>query len=109
MSKPIPLRLLVHNATLRHKTGQDRDRNTTYIESSLQHIRIEPTLRTVKGSTGETKADTMTMFIDRVNSTYVLPEELDVVIWDNRSFTVRSVQPCCAQEALPHHWEVTLE
>ena len=60
-----------------------------------------------------------TLVLDAVNSAYettsgeptaqVLPAENDVIVWDSKSFTVRSVTPCFAQSDAPHHWEVTLE
>ena len=110
MSRPIPSRLLIHNAVLKHKTGIDRNRNAVYEESLLEHVRVEPTLAISRGNAGETKADTMTLFIDSVNSVYVLPSELDCVRWNGRDFTVRSIKPCYAKNGnTPHHWEVALE
>ena len=117
--RAIPLKLLVHSCTLKKQTGLDRDRNPTFSETVLKHVRIGATFQTVRGNVGETKADTMTLVIDAVNSAYettsgtetaqVLPAENDVIVWDGKSFTVRSVTPCFAQDDSPHHWEVTLE
>ena len=117
--RAIPAKLLVHSCTLRKRTGRDRDRNPEYTETVLRRVRIGATFQTVRGNTGETKADTLTLIIDAKNTRYetadggesaaVLPEELDAVEWQGRTFTVRSVMPCYAQGATPHHWEVTLE
>ena len=117
--RAIPLKLLVHSCTLKKQTGLDRDRNPTFSETVLKHVRIGATFQTVRGNVGETKADTMTLVIDAVNSAYettsgtetaqVLPAGNDVIVWDGKSFTVRSVTPCFAQSDTPHHWEVTLE
>lgn len=119
MARAIPARLLVHDCVVKRKTGIDRNRNPTYSETVLKHVRIGATFQTVRGNVGETKADTMTLVIDAVNSAYettsgeptaqVLPAENDVIVWDGKSFTVRSVTPCFAQDDSPHHWEVTLE
>lgn len=104
---------------MKKQAGLDRNRNPTYTETVLKQVRIGVTFQTVRGNVGETKADTMTLVIDAVNSAYettsgeptaqVLPAENDVIVWDGKSFTVRSVTPCFAQSDTPHHWEVTLE
>lgn len=117
--RAIPLKLLVHSCTLRKKTGQDRNRNPTYTETVLKRVRIGATFQTVRGNIGETKADTLTLFIDAANTRFenadgeetaaAIPEEQDAITWGGKSYTVRSVTPCYAQGATPHHWEVTLE
>lgn len=119
MSRPIPARLLVHDCVLKRKTGIDRNRNPTYSESVLKHVRIGATFQTLRGNIGETKADTLTLFIDAENTQFetaegepaeaVIPAENDAVEWQGQNFTVRSVTPCYTQGAAPHHWEVTLE
>ena len=119
MAKPIAKKLLIHQIVLKKPSGLDRDRNPTFSETVLKYVRIGATFQTVRGNVGETKADTMTLVIDAVNSAYettsgtetaqVLPAENDVIVWDGKSFTVRSVTPCFAQDDSPHHWEVTLE
>lgn len=119
MAKPIAKKLLIHQIVLKKPSGIDRDRNPTFSETVLKYVRIGATFQTVRGNVGETKADTMTLVIDAVNSAYettsgeptaqVLPAENDVIVWDGKSFTVRSVTPCFAQSDTPHHWEVTLE
>ena len=38
-----------------------------------------------------------------------LPEEKDVIEWQGKAFTVRSITPCYTHGQKPHHWEVTLE
>lgn len=117
--RAIPARLLIHECVLKRKTGTDRNRNPTYSETVLKRVRIGATFQTLRGNIGETKSDTMTLFIDASNTRYenadgdemaaVLPEELDSVEWQGKTYTVRSVMPCYAQGATPHHWEVTLE
>lgn len=119
MSRPIPARLLVHECVLKRKTGTDRNRNPTYTETVLKRIRIGATFQTVRGNIGETKADTLTLFIDAENTRFeaadgaetavAIPEETDAIEWQGKTYTVRSVTPCYAQGERPHHWEVTLE
>lgn len=117
--RAIPLKLLVHSCTLKKQTGLDRNRNPTYTETVLKRVRIGATFQTLRGSIGETKADTMTLIIDAKNTRYetvageqaatVIPSENDAIEWQEQNFTVRSVTPCYTQGAAPHHWEVTLE
>lgn len=117
--RAIPLKLLVHSCTLKKHAGLDRNRNPTYTETVLKCVRIGATFQTVRGSIGETKADTLTLFIDAKNTRYEtvsgeeterrLPAEKDVIEWQGQTFTVRSVMPCYTQLDSPHHWEVTLE
>lgn len=119
MARPIAKKLLVHTCMLKKSAGLDRDRNPTFSETVLKRVRIGASFQTVRGTVGETKADAMTLVIDAVNSAcettsgeptaQVLPAENDVIVWDGKSFTVRSVTPCFAQSDTPHHWEVTLE
>lgn len=116
--RAIPRKLLVHQCTLRKQTGIDRNRNPTYSETVLKRVRIGATFQTARENIGETKADAMTLIIDAKNTLYetpqgeetaALPTENDAIEWQGKTFTVRSVTPCYAQEETPHHWEVTLE
>lgn len=117
--KAIPARLLIHECVLKRKTGADRNRNPTYTETVLKRVRIGATFQTLRGNIGETKADTLTMFIDAENTRYetiegepaaaVIPIETDAVLWGGKSYTVRSVTPCYTTGGIPHHWEVALE
>jgi len=117
--RAIPLKLLVHSCTLKKQTGLDRNRNPTYTETVLKRVRIGATFQVLRGSIGETKADTMTLIIDAKNTRYetaageqtaaVIPAQNDAIEWQGHSFTVRSVTPCYAQGNAPHHREVTLE
>src|SRR5574344_2043309 len=98
MAKPISKKLLVHQIVLKKPSGIDRDRNPTFLETVLKYVRIGATLQTIRGAIGEVKADTMTLFIDAVNTQYetpageattqTLPEELDVITWNGNDYTV---------------------
>lgn len=117
--RAIPPKLLVHSCTLKKQTGLDRNRNPTYTETVLKRVRIGATFQTIRGNIGETKADTLTLYIDAENTQFettageqvaaVIPTENDAIEWQEQNFTVRSVTPCYAQGSTPHHWEVTLE
>lgn len=119
MTKPIPTLLLVHDCVLKKPAGLDRNRNPIYSKTVLRQVRIGATVQSVRGSYGEVKADTLTLFIDAENTRYettageaterkpIAPK--DVIEWQGQTFTVRSVMPCYTQLDSPHHWEVTLE
>lgn len=117
--RAIPRKLLVHSCTLKKQAGLDRNRNPTYTETVLKQVRIGVTFQTVRGNVGETKADTLTLFIDALNTRYentegeetaaVLPVENDAIEWQGKTFIVRGITPCYAQGESPHHWEVTFE
>lgn len=119
MSRPIPARLLIHECVLKHKTGVDRNRNPTYSETVLKRVRIGATFQQLRGNIGETKADTLTLFIDAANTQFetaageataaIIPTETDAITWNGKDYTVRSVTPCYTQGATLHHWEITLE
>lgn len=119
MTRAIPKRLLVHECILKKKKGMDRNRNPTFEEYTLKNVRIGATLASTRGTAGETKADTMTLFVDSENSAFYLDgetvesvqiEELDCIEWSGKTFTVRSIAECFTQETeKPHHLEVTLE
>ena len=119
MARPIPARLLVQDCVLKKPAGLDRNRNPIYELTVLKRVRIGATIQTVRGAYGETKADTLTLFIDAKNTVYEtangeaterkLPAEKDVIEWQGKDFTVRGITPCYVKEAEPHHWEVTLE
>lgn len=119
MARPIPARLLVQDCVLKKQIGIDRNRNPIYELTVLKRVRIGATFQSIRGTYGETKADTLTLFIDAKNTRYetVSGEETerkpiapkDVIEWQGQTFTVRSVMPCYTQLDSPHHWEVTLE
>ncbi|UTC66002.1 MULTISPECIES: putative minor capsid protein [unclassified Treponema] len=119
MTKPIPTRLLVHDCVLKKPKGLDRNRNPIYESTILKRVRIGATFQSVRGAYGETKTDTLTLFIDAKNTRCEtidgeaterkLPAEKDAIEWQGQTFTVRSITPCYTQGSNPHHWEVTLE
>lgn len=89
--RAIPLNLLQQECVLKHKIGQDRNRNSVYEERILVHVRIGATFQTTRGNVGETKSDTLTLYIDEANTRYkntdgeevpaFLPEEQDLIVW----------------------------
>lgn len=119
MARPIPPRLLGQDCVLKKQIGLDRNRNPIYEHTVLKRVRIGAAFQSVRGAYGETKSDTLTLFIDAKNTGYEtvsgeaterkLPAEKDVIEWQGQTFTVRGVTPCYTQGNNPHHWEITLE
>ena len=122
MIKPISNFLLIHTCLLKKPLGLDRNRNPTFSIYVLKKVRIGVSLQSVRGDVAETKADTMTLYIDATNTIYettdgvtlspfleILPNENDVVEWENKNFTVRKITPCFTRSIIPHHWEIELE
>ena len=119
MAKAIPVHFLVHNCILKKQTGLDRNRNPIYSKTILKQVRIGARFQLVRSTYGEIKADALSLLIDEENTIYEtengekaeknIPVEKDIIEWQGKTFTVRSITPCYTQEENPHHWEVTLE
>ena len=119
MPRAIPISLLIHNCILKKQSGLDRNRNQLYEHTILKQVRIGGTFKSIRGTYGETQFDALTLLIDEQNTRYEnvdgeaverkLPEEKDVIEWQGKAFTVRSITPCYTHGQKPHHWEVTLE
>lgn len=115
----IPVKLLIHSVIYKHSMGMDRDRNPIYEDVTLERVRVGVTMAVNSGTIGKEKADTMTLYIDCVNSRYLnsagesmepfAPKELDAVEFDGCSYTIERVTPIYTQDTdAPHHYEVTL-
>jgi len=119
MQRAIPANLLIHNCILKKQSGLDRNRNPIYEHIILKQVRIGGTFKSIRGTYGETQFDALSLLIDEQNTLYenengeaverILPAEKDLIEWQGKDFTVRSITPCYVQEAKTHHWEVTLE
>ena len=119
MQRAIPASLLVHNCILKTQSGLDRNRNPLYEHTILKQVRIGGTFKSIRGTYGETQFDALTLLIDEKNTLYEtvdgeiverkLPEEKDIIEWQGKDFTVRSITPCYTRDNKAHHWEVTLE
>ena len=67
MSRPIPKRLLVHQATLFNYTGESEGK-ATYAVTVLNDVRIETARGVSYDGEGNRPLDQFTLFIDAVNS-----------------------------------------
>lgn len=108
--------LLIHEITLKKRTGIDRDRNETYEEFRVANVRMSATIGQAQGSEGLTPSDTATLYVDAEQSkaTNADGESADVKIemgdkieWEGRELTVTAVNPCF--NGSMHHWEYGLK
>ena len=107
--RPIPLKLLIHSVLLRHPSGVDRWQNTTYTDTNLTRVRIEPSGKVVKTKDNTEVQLTSMMFYDRSNSRpagiEIQPD--DVIVFGTQTYTVKTVERLYDERRL-HHLEVGL-
>jgi len=108
MSKPIPLKLLVHTVTVRRNMGIDEDRNVIWTEpETVEHVRCEPVKAETLAGNGIQRDDKLTLFVDCTHSAFI-PEKGMQVEFMGTPYTVRQATPCFADAADVHHWEASL-
>lgn len=109
MSRPIPTRLLIHNAVLndvvRGEYGEEQDK----IAANLRQVRFEPSTRVVTTANGSDVQCVATLFVDGVNS---FPRGVSItigqsVLWEGRRYRVQDVAREYDERKL-HHLEVEL-
>ena len=114
----IPKHLLIHSVVLKQQKGVDRNRNPVYEESWLCNVRVGVTRRVQTGQHGVIRADTMTLFVDALNSKrmqngqrmpLVLLQENDAVVFEGKEYTIKSVTPFWAGYGDARHYEAVLE
>lgn len=103
--------LLIHSCTYAAPAGTDRDGNKTYdAPVELEHVRVVMELATVRTNEGEAKNDVGTLYYTPFESTpQIIPEELALVTWQGKPYTIRKVYPCYTQGGeVVHHYEAAL-
>lgn len=106
---PIPLRLLIHEATLNEVVIDDLFAEQDKLLAQMYHVRFEPSTRVVVDSNGADVQCTATMFFDSVSSWPVdcVISVGNTIIWEGRRYRVRDVQRLYDDNRL-HHLEVEL-
>ena len=108
MSKPIPLKLLVHTVAVRRNLGIDDDRNVIWsAPETVERVRCEPVKAEVLAGNGVQRDDKLTLFVDCTHSAFV-PEKGMQIEFLGTSYTVRQATPCFADTANVHHYEAAL-
>lgn len=109
MARPIPIKDLIHSATLKVVSGVDMYGNETYSTIDLTRVRFEPMRKTMLSSLGEGKDDKYLMFFDMKNSrpldqTFI---KLGKIVFNGVELTIREISDEYDGEKL-HHYEVYL-
>lgn len=108
MSKPIPLKLLVHTVTVRRNLGIDEDRNVIWsAPETVERVRCEPVKAEVLAGNGVQRDDKLTLFVDCTYSTFI-PEKGMQIEFFGTTYTVRQATPYFADTANVHHYEAAL-
>ena len=108
MSKPIPLKLLVHTVTVRRNLGIDEDRNVIWSEpETVAPVRCEPVKAETLAGNGVQRDDKLTLFVDCTHSAFV-PEKGMQVEFLGTAYTVREATPYFADTVNVHHYAAAL-
>lgn len=108
--RPIPLKLLIHDAVLNNIVTDDYQNEQDQFVTALYRVRFEPETRLVKTSTGADVQCTAMMFFDSVNSWPVgtaFDVEKQSIVWQGRRYRIQDVQLLYDANKL-HHMEVYL-
>lgn len=108
--KPIPKHLLIHTAALQQPGSKNAWGDSSSDKQELTFIRIDPCSKLISDKTQRQVQASVVLFFDCRNSRpkgTVFAEE-QTVLWNDREYTVRSIEPLYDGRKL-HHWEVTLE
>lgn len=122
MIPPIPKMLLVHSAELITRYNADKWGNTTECDTiNLEHVRIEPSSKSVTDTSGVTIQLAATLIYDCRNSAprgvvFALTGdksgektvEVQQVVFGGRTFTVKTIDALYADASRVHHYEVGL-
>lgn len=108
--RPVPLRLLIHSATLRHPVSPDTfQKPGTYAETRLKRVRVEPAVRTSKTKDNTERAFSAVLIFD---STRSLPRGTDFslgdrLVFEGKDYEVGSIERLYDASRL-HHLEIGL-
>lgn len=106
---PIPLRLLIHEATLYETEKNDYGAEQDKLVAALKYVRFEPSTRIVHTADNADVQCVATMFVDAVSSWPVGVRVYvgNSVVWEGRRYKVQNVQRFYDENRL-HHLEVEL-
>ncbi len=108
--RPIPKKLLIHNAILRTKESEDKWGNITpTTDIMLTHVRVEPFSRHVVTKDNRQINLSATLFYDFKNSRPQMPifQVGDRIIFDDKEYVIETIDKLYAMKKL-HHIEMGL-
>lgn len=106
---PIPLRLLIHEATLNEVEKADYGAEQDKLIATMKYVRFEPSTRIVHTADNADVQCVATLFIDGVSSwpIGVTPTIGNSVVWEGRRYKVQDIQRLY-DDNRQHHLEVEL-
>jgi len=107
--RPIPKKLLIHSATYKHTPVKDAWQHTTYTETTLKHVRVEPSSAIKTSKDNKELQLKSVLFYDCVNSSPAGVEfiEENKITFNGTDYSIASVDPLYDGTRL-HHVEVGL-
>lgn len=107
--RPIPVRLLIHSAQLRHPSGVDRWQKPTYEDTDLARVRIEPSGKVIRTKDNTELQLASMLFFDCRNSrpSGAVFQPGDIIVFGDLTYTIRTVEQMYDESRL-HHLEVGL-
>ena len=111
MIKPIPKRLLPHQATYKEYLGNTGEGDEWGEETTLNYIKIEEKLQFRVTNNGRELVGNAKMFYDLVSSNGLTnkPTNNSKVIFNNHEYKIVDTDILCAESSTPHHYEVLLK
>lgn len=111
MIKPIPKRLLPHSAVYKEYLGNTGEGDEWGKGIPLSFIKIEEKSQLKVTSNGREIVGNAKMFYDLVNSRGLIdkPVENSIIFFNDREYKVVNTDVLCADNAIPHHYEVLLK
>ena len=111
MIKPIPKRLLPHNAIYKEYLGNTGEGDEWGENAPLSFVKIEEKTQVKVTSNGREIVGNAKMFYDSINSKGLTdkPVENSIISFNGREYKVASTDIFYADSSSPHHYEVLLK
>lgn len=111
MIKPIPRRLLPHNAIYKEYLGNNGEGDTWGKEISISFIKIEEKTQLKVTSNGREVVGNARLFYDLINSIGLLNEPIknSIIKFKGKEYKIVDIDILCATASEPHHYEVLLK
>lgn len=111
MIRPIPKRLLPHNAIYKEYLGNMGEGDEWGADIPLSFVKIEEKMLLKVNSNGREIVGNARMFYDLVNSNGLnnKPVENSIINFNGKNYKVVSVDILCPDTSYPHHYEVILK
>lgn len=111
MIKPIPKRLLPHNAVYKEYLRNTGEGDEWDVDIPLTFIKVEEKTQIKVTSNGREVVGNAKMFYDLVNSNGLVnkPVVNSKIIYNNKEYQIADLDILCSTDSSPHHYEVLLK